>query len=186
MRISEKKKHIVIVFLFVFSMVFASPAQAAKTLDDAAATLGTVVGPTGVSTKSIQVQVGDIIRIALSITGTIFFVLMVYAGFKWMTARGNEEAVTKARGTLIAAVIGLAIVVGAYSVTVFVTNRLLGQAEQPGGVCISLCGTLSPTACGTASQFCEVQGNVCTQKGGDDCGARAQAQCTTPCEWQAQ
>ena len=43
--------------------------------------------------------IGNLIGTTLSIIGVIFFILMVYAGFKWMTARGNEEGVKEAQKT---------------------------------------------------------------------------------------
>ncbi|EKD78660.1 MAG: hypothetical protein ACD_41C00303G0008 [uncultured bacterium] len=51
----------------------------------------------------------NIINIALSFLGVISFILMAYAGFKWFTARDNEEEVTKAKDILKGTVIGLAI-----------------------------------------------------------------------------
>lgn len=110
------------VLFFSFSPISVSTQ---KTLDDAAATLNVVAAPTGVPTVGIQTQVGTIIRVVLSIVGTVFFVLMIYGGFRWMGARGNEEQIAQAKNTIIAAVIGVVIVLAAYAVTVFVTDRLL-------------------------------------------------------------
>jgi len=57
--------------------------------------------------------------------------LMVYAGFLWMTAGGVEENVTKAKSLLMQAVIGLAIVLSAYSITIFATKLALGAYDRP-------------------------------------------------------
>jgi len=43
-----------------------------------------------------------------------------------MTAGGNEDAIKKAKGRIINAIIGLAIVVFAYGVTAFVFKNLPG------------------------------------------------------------
>ena len=67
-----------------------------------------------------EVIIGNLIGTTLSIIGVIFFILMVYAGFKWMTARGNEEGVKEAQKTIIAAIIGLVVVLSAYAITNFV------------------------------------------------------------------
>ena len=61
---------------------------------------------------------------AFGIIGIIFFVLMVYAGFLWMTAGGNETQVTKARTILTNSLIGTIIVVIAYAVTRFLVAAL--------------------------------------------------------------
>jgi len=67
---------------------------------------------------------GIIISSVLSIMGALFLVLAIYAGYKWMMARGNEEEVTKAKETLTNAIIGLVIVLGAYAISYFVLSQL--------------------------------------------------------------
>lgn len=51
-----------------------------------------------------------------SFLGIIFLVLIIYAGFIWFMARGNEEEVTKAQTILKRAVIGLIIVLLSVSI----------------------------------------------------------------------
>lgn len=68
--------------------------------------------------------VGRAINVVLSLMGLIFLVLMVYAGFIWMTARGDDEKVNKARKIIISSLIGLVIVVSAYAITFLVVSRL--------------------------------------------------------------
>ena len=65
--------------------------------------------------------VGGVVAGALSLLGIIFLVLMVYAGLLWMTAKGKDEQIEKARNIIIGAIIGLFITVSAYAITVFVT-----------------------------------------------------------------
>ncbi len=76
--------------------------------------------------------VSSIIKIALSLLGIIFLGLTFYAGYLWMTANGNEDQVSKAKDTLKTAIIGLVIIVAAYSITYFVF-RALGNATGAGG-----------------------------------------------------
>lgn len=73
---------------------------------------------------AIPVLVGRVLGGVLGLTGTIFFVLVVYAGLMWMTSAGNEESSTKAKKILTAAIIGLIIVLSAYAITTFVGNSL--------------------------------------------------------------
>jgi TRAP-type C4-dicarboxylate transport system permease small subunit len=61
----------------------------------------------------------------LDVAGVIFLILIVFAGYRWMTAGGNEEGVTKAKETLQRAVIGLAIVLFAYAMSIFIINSLI-------------------------------------------------------------
>lgn len=66
--------------------------------------------------------IGRAVQLLLSFLGIIFTLLMLYAGFIWMTARGNEEAANKSKSTIQMALIGLIIVLGAYAITAFVMN----------------------------------------------------------------
>jgi len=76
------------------------------------------------SKVSIGVIVSYIIRAILGLLGVIFLALTISAGFRWMTAGGNEETIKKAQGTLTTAIIGLVIVLMAYGITYFIFNKL--------------------------------------------------------------
>lgn len=75
--------------------------------------------------------IGTVIKAFLSFVGVIFLVLMVYAGFLWMNARGDESQVEKAQDIIRAAIIGMAITVGAYSITAFVVPRIVEKTAGP-------------------------------------------------------
>lgn len=68
--------------------------------------------------------IGAIISVFLSWLGIIFVILVIYAGFTWMTSMGNEYKVIKAKNTLIQATIGLLVIVSAYAITYFVFNAV--------------------------------------------------------------
>ncbi len=71
--------------------------------------------------------VATVVKVFLGLLGIIFLILIIYAGFMWMTAAGDEEKVTKAKDTLQRAVIGLIIITAAYSITYFVFKALPGS-----------------------------------------------------------
>ncbi len=75
--------------------------------------------------QALPQLVGRIVRIVLGLLGLIFLILMVYAGFKWMTARGEEGPVTEAKDTIRSAVIGLLIVFLAYALTGFIIDAII-------------------------------------------------------------
>ena len=75
--------------------------------------------------RSIGEIVGAIIGTALSLVGIVFLCLIIYGGFIWMLSAGNEQKVLKAKKILTQAVVGLIIVLSAYSISVFVFNALL-------------------------------------------------------------
>lgn len=68
----------------------------------------------------ISTLIGSLTGTAFSFITVIFFLLAVYAGILWMTARGNEDQADRAKKTIIGAVIGLVLVVAAYAITNFV------------------------------------------------------------------
>jgi hypothetical protein len=83
-------------------------------------------------TTTIGQITGLIIETLLGFLAIIFVVLLIYAGFQWMTAQGNEEKVEKSLHTITRAIIGLAIIIAAYAITYFVFNALNGAAN--GGI----------------------------------------------------
>lgn len=60
----------------------------------------------------------------LSLLAVIFLVLLIYAGFKWMTAAGDSDDVKKAKATLKTAIIGLVIIFASYGLTYFIFNQM--------------------------------------------------------------
>jgi len=75
--------------------------------------------------KDLAEIVGAIIGTFLSFLGVIFLCLIIYGGFIWMTSGGNETKVLKAKKIIQQAVIGLIIVLSAYSITSFVFYSIL-------------------------------------------------------------
>lgn len=121
------------IFLAIFSTIqlitFASLAQPA--LADQAGTLfnsqtgvneiGKVYGS---QQTDIRVIIANIIQIVLGFLAIIFLVLVLYAGFRYMTAAGNEEQTKKAVTQIRDAVIGLIIVLISWSVTEYIIRWL--------------------------------------------------------------
>jgi len=77
----------------------------------------------------LPVIIGNIVRILLGLLGIILVVLLVYAGFLWMTARGASEQVDKAKDIIRNAIIGIAIVLLAYAITGFVVSSILNASQ---------------------------------------------------------
>lgn len=70
----------------------------------------------------IPEAIGYLISIVLSFVGIIFLLLTIYGGYLWMTAAGNEEQISKAKKIITAAIIGLIIIAGAYTITALIGN----------------------------------------------------------------
>src|SRR3989338_6888773 len=86
----------------------------------------------GFGKKSIYATVGDIIKIALTLVGIIAIVLVIYGGFKWITAGGSEEKVDEAKKILYSGAIGLVIIFSAYALTTFVLGTLIKATGAEG------------------------------------------------------
>ena len=101
--------------------VLAANNPPLNALDEVAATNGPYAQATDTSLTQI---IGTVVGIALGLLGVIFLVLMIFAGYNWMTAQGEEEKVTKAKSTIIRAIVGIIIVVGSYAIWMFVLKGL--------------------------------------------------------------
>ena len=87
----------------------------------------------GVDQTTVSAIAGTAVKAFLSILGIIFVVLMLYGGYLWMTARGKEEQVEKAKELIRAAIIGLIIIVAAYAIAFFIFSYLGRETLGPGG-----------------------------------------------------
>src|SRR3989338_1965188 len=92
-----------------------------------------VPGQAGLALTSTdpRVIVAKIVRVALGFLGTVALLLILYGGYLWMTAVGNEEQIDKAKKVITQATIGLAIILSAFSITQFILNRLLADLAAP-------------------------------------------------------
>ena len=105
--------------------VSAAAAPTVYNIDDIGTSVGTAGTSAGLSGASdLPTIVGRGVGILLGILGIVFVVLVVYAGFLYMTAQGEETNVKKAKKLLTNAVIGLVLIVSAYAITQGVIDSL--------------------------------------------------------------
>ncbi len=86
---------------------------------------GIGVNATGGSPQPLERILGNIINAVLGFLGIVFLILLLYAGFLWMTAQGEEKQVTKAKDIIKQAVIGLIVIVAAFAISNFVLSSLV-------------------------------------------------------------
>ena len=132
-----KIKIIFLSFLFIFVLcvirVSAGPLSDYGDLKKMAEDMGDKAGfDTGITPDT---GVGGIAELViegfLSLLGVIFILLMIIAGYNWMTAAGDEQKVTKAKDTIRRAIIGLIILISAYAITYFVFKNMPGGGNVP-------------------------------------------------------
>ena len=97
-----------------------------------ASNLETLGAASGLGTTDLLTVIGRIIQVFLGLLGVIALILILYAGFLWMTSQGNEEKVQKAQAIIKNAVIGLVICLAAFSITTFIMNTLLNATGNGG------------------------------------------------------
>lgn len=134
-----KKTVKIIIFIFsifiltsVNNVCLATP-MGEEDSSSSAGTIGSTIGDqtdnftktAGFSTTmEAEDIVATVIKLVLSLLGIIFVALMIFGGYQWMTAGGNEDTIKKAKSRITSAVIGLVIVLFAYGITAFIFNNL--------------------------------------------------------------
>lgn len=103
-----------LVNLFFISFGSASATTFSEGLKKTGGDLGYI---TGAEATTLPQKIGKVLNISTTFLGVVFLGLMIYAGFLWMLAWGNEQEVEKAKNIIIAAVIGLVVVLTAYAIT---------------------------------------------------------------------
>lgn len=88
--------------------------------------LTSAAGASGYTTgeTNLPVIIGRLISAALGLLGVVLLAYILYGGFLWMTAAGETKKVEQARDIIKNAIIGLVIIVAAYSLTSFVLTQL--------------------------------------------------------------
>jgi hypothetical protein len=82
-----------------------------------AGTYGTDSDPRDIAARVINVLMGFL--------GIVAVVIILFGGFRWMTAAGNDDKIDEAKKILAAGVIGLIIVLSAWALAMFVMNNIL-------------------------------------------------------------
>lgn len=85
--------------------------------------IDTISGAT-TAPRAPGVIAAEVVQIVLGFLGLVGVIMMLYAGFLWLTAGGEEEKAKQGRTLLFQALIGTFIVLAAYSITYFVLNEL--------------------------------------------------------------
>jgi hypothetical protein len=94
------------------------------------------IGPkVGLGNADLKKTVLNIIQLVLGLMTLIAVVLIIYAGFIWLTAAGEEENVAKAKRIISAAIVGLIIILLAWAIVIFVartTANVTNTGESAG------------------------------------------------------
>lgn len=86
---------------------------------------GQVSTELGLPNQDVRVTIARVIRVAMSLLGIVMVVIVLYGGFLWMTAGGNEDKVGEAKKWIYSGVVGLIIILSAYAISTFVISQLV-------------------------------------------------------------
>ena len=130
-----RKKHIFLLTLilgvFVFGGLLAPNWQGVTGAEDVNTLvnnqLDDLEDETGLpgDTDNAAQWVADLIKGILGFVGLIFMVLILYAGFKWMTSGGNSSTIDDAKKMIMNALLGLMIIAFSFAITQFVFKVIL-------------------------------------------------------------
>ncbi len=133
-------KKIIYIITGIFCLLLIAQTSSAQLLESSGGALQNLTTNTqqlgtasGLGKASIGSIIATIIQAALGFLAAIFLVLMIIAGFQWMTASGNDAQVKKAVDTIKTAIIGLVIVLAAYAITYFIFKYLPFSGSGVGG-----------------------------------------------------
>lgn len=129
-----KNKFLMGLVTFVLVTMFSFMGQAAFALDanlltDDVDKIGEAIGEDAGAGDALPARIGELIKVVLSVLGVVLVLIIVYAGFLWMTAGGDEGQVKKALSWIKNAVIGLVIILSAYAITDYVIGKLMDSFQ---------------------------------------------------------
>lgn len=137
--LTEKRKHLV--SFFVLAMMLVLPIMGLTAIHSASADIltnidqnlkNTQLNELGGEGENLPATIGRIVGVLLGLLGVIFVVIVIYAGFMWMLAQGDDGKIAKARKTIIQGVIAIVIIFAAYAITSFVITQIGGAAANGG------------------------------------------------------
>jgi len=83
--------------------------------------------------SGVVILAARIIKIFLTILGTLFVVYTVYAGYLYMTAAAEEERITKAKSMISHGVLGMIIILSSWSIAYLVYDIWVEAQKNPFG-----------------------------------------------------
>jgi len=131
------KKHLIgiVLFLFLFliyaGVILNAPKANAGSLWErqvGKTEMGRPFGEASADARDIRVMVIYVIKVFLTFVGIIMLILMMWAGFKWMTAAGNEKQVEEAKSQIKAAIIGFVIIILSHLLVIYIGECVLDIA----------------------------------------------------------
>lgn len=106
--------------------------QAANLISDINKQNEVFAGQQGADLKNSdpRIIVGQAIKIAVSVLGTLLTAWTVYGGFLILTSAGDEEKISKGKSVITNGAIGLTLILSAYAIATFVSKLWAQPATE--------------------------------------------------------
>lgn len=112
------------IYLFLF-LLLISPVMVSAVTDFGTSKITAINVPQGSS--NLEGIVAKVINYALGLLALVAIVIILIAGFEWMTAGGNDDKVKTAQKRLKYGLIGLIIIFLAYGIVTWLFSTLATQ-----------------------------------------------------------
>ena len=126
-RVKHMKKIFSVLIMLILAIMIAVPVMAASLGDDVNAEMGGF-GEASWGTEEapyLPTLIGNIIRVVLGLLGIVLLYVIIRGGFVYMTAGGDNTAAQKGKDWLKNGVIGIVIILMAYSLSSFVIRKII-------------------------------------------------------------
>ena len=80
--------------------------------------------------KTFYEKLAQVVNIAIGFVGILAVIYIIYSGFKWMMAGGNDQVITEAKTGIKNAVIGLVIIFTSYIIVNFVVSNIISIVQN--------------------------------------------------------
>ncbi|MEI6835298.1 MAG: hypothetical protein WCK59_00495 [Candidatus Falkowbacteria bacterium] len=89
----------------------------------------------GSSPKDVKVIILNFLKTALALIALLMVILLIIAGFKYMTSQGNEAKIKESMGQIQSLVIGLIIILASWGLTYYILQTVVCNTTTSGGAC---------------------------------------------------
>jgi hypothetical protein len=127
----QKTKNIKLFFtgvFIIFTLFFSTGYIFAQTEPEVAS----LENPIGSGTD-INVILGNAVKVAMGVVGSLALIAFVYGGFMWLTSSGSQDKVKQGSNTMLYAVIGLFIIFAGYAILNTVLSGITGAGSKSPG-----------------------------------------------------
>lgn len=118
----------------VVTAVFAGPGTLSRVTAATPFSIESIGSQIGLSDADFKEVLIRIIRWTLGILALVAVSFIIYGGVLWMTSRGDEKRILKAKKVIASAVIGLIIVLLSFAIVSFVARAILNSGDTGGPI----------------------------------------------------